>query len=288
MAHACVPIQRETSTPARLMSKPGGVATNIARSLTRLDVPAILCGALGDDPAGTGLLNTLTAEGISVTGIRRNGFPTGQYLAFHDPDGSLAAACVDDRVLGEAPADIFDRFLQDALPAADENAIWFVDTNLPEQVLLAICRQLEGRKIMANAVSDAKATRLQHVLPSLSLLTLNRSEAIALTGLAADTHSRQLMERLLAAGAARVAMTCGQDGLYTAQDGNVLHHPALPAEVVDVTGAGDALTAGILAGLAHGHEFSDAVSFGLKAAQITLSTEGALSEKLSWAALQTN
>jgi pseudouridine kinase len=54
---------------------------------------------------------------------------------------------------------------------------------------------------------------------------------------------------LHAAGAAAVLLTRGADGAVVADRFGVHELPAVPAEVLDVTGAGDALVAGTLAAL---------------------------------------
>lgn len=287
IAHAHEPIRPETSTPARLSAKPGGVATNLARSLARLDVPVHLVGTLGDDSAAKMLTDQLSEDGIRLATVVRAGFATGQYLALHDPSGALAAACVDDRVLSEAPDDLLDDIVDRLAAALPAETIWFVDANLREAMLVRLAGRLAGKRLFANAVSDAKAPRLAPLLPALDGLMLNRGEAAALTGLSRDSTPDALAAALSATGLRRFVLTCGAHDVLL-REGETLHRFAPPpTRIVDVTGAGDALTAGTLAALARGRQLAEALPFGLAAAALTLASTGALADELSWDALET-
>ncbi|MEP2704742.1 MAG: PfkB family carbohydrate kinase [Roseibium sp.] len=285
LAHARVDIHPETSTPAVFSGKPGGVATNVARSLNRLGTTTKLVGALGDDSAANILASVLEAEGVDLDCVRRPGFSTGQYIALHNPDGSLAAACVDDRVLGEAPADLFDARLENASSAFDE-AIWFIDANLPQDLLHQVVAWAPSKHLIANAVSNAKAPRFKSVLRDLTCLMLNRGEAIALTGSDAEKSNSNLITKLLNLGANQIVMTDGANKVTVYDGRNILALAPRDVDIVDVTGAGDALTAGTIAAMARGYNLPEAVSIGLKAANLTLRTTGALAEDLSWETLQ--
>eukprot|EP00903_Cladosiphon_okamuranus_P001843 g1841.t1 len=286
IAHAGEVIRPETSTPARFTSKPGGVATNLARSLARLGVPVHLVGTVGDDGAAQELTRQLTNEGVLLATVPRRGFATGQYLALHDPSGALAAACVDDRVLAEAPAGLFDGILSDLLADLPNETLWFADANLPADMLHGILAQIRPARLIVNAVSEAKAHRLKPLLGDLDCLMLNRGEAIALTDLAENTPDEELAAALTSAGLNRFVLTSGAEDVLVLEDGEISRFKPRRTKVVDVTGAGDALMAGTLAALARGATLNTAVPLGMAAAALTLTSTGALAEELSWQALQ--
>lgn len=287
IAHAREVIRPETSTPARLRSEPGGVATNLARALVRLDTPVRLVGTVGDDTAAAALTGLLSGEGIALSVVSRPGFATGQYLALHDPSGALAAACVDDRVLADAPADLFDGILSQLAETAPESTIWFADANLPEGVLARLTDRLGSGRLIANAVSEAKAPRLGPLLARLDCLMLNQGEAAALTGLPSGTPPSGLADAMARTGLPRFVMTCGAADLHVLEDGEIHTFTPPVTEIVDVTGAGDALTAAMIAALTRGYTLTQAVPFGLTAAALTLASAGALAETLSWETLGT-
>ncbi|WP_298983906.1 carbohydrate kinase family protein [uncultured Roseibium sp.] len=285
IAHGAEVIRPETSTPARFHAKPGGVATNVSRNLSRLGVQTKLIGTVGDDAAAQILKEQLGEEGIEHFTVTRSGFSTGQYLALHDPDGSLKAACVDDRILSEAPADLFSDIVDRLSATADEKTIWFVDANLPAPMLEGLASQIQSGRLMANAVSDAKSRRLKPLLSRLDCLYLNRGEAAALTGLPASAGPDEISSALVDAGLKVFVLTDGPSGIIVSNKGLITRLTPENTDVVDVTGAGDALTAGSLAAVSKGYALEEAVRFGLRAAALTLASTGALAETLSWEAL---
>lgn len=283
IAHAAVTIRRETSTPARFVTRPGGVAANVARALARLDIACALAGVVGDDPAGEQLCAELAREGLDMTAVRRlAGRTTGRYLALHDPDGALAAAVVDGDITETLPADAFT-----PLPAVlIEAAVWFLDANLPPTTLARLaCEAGQGRYLAADAVSCAKAPRLAAILPRLDLLFCNRAEAAALLAIETLSPADDLAAALLERGVSACCVSDGNAPLTLADNTGIRRLEVPKVAVRDVTGAGDALIAGTLAGLHHGRTLDAAARAGLAAAALTLSAEGAAPDNLNWRAI---
>ncbi|MTI45215.1 pseudouridine kinase [Roseibium hamelinense] len=293
ITHARRPIQADTSTPATMSDTPGGVATNVARALARLDVNVQLFGTCGDDPAGQSLKILLQDDGVRTLLTQRPGMTTGRYIAFHNPDGGLISACVDDLILETAPAHLFDEAMQTAAGLATA-AWWFADANLPAALLERLSQMCPAGKLAVDGVSQAKAGRLVPILDRIGILFLNVAEARAVLAAAtkSDFHDvdrcdrKELAARLLQLGPDTVLITDGASGVYwttTKQEANL---PAEPAKIVDTTGAGDALIAGTLAGLAHGAQFADAAVMGIGAARQTLASAGAVAPTLSLSSLK--
>jgi pseudouridine kinase len=282
IAHADRPILRETSTPARLAAAPGGVAANVARALARLGTPVALAGRVGRDAEGDALVARLAGEGVDTEGIGRADLPTGRYLALHDPDGALAAAVVDGRITDAMTA----ADLLPPVPSAGAARIWFIEANLPAEALAALSGAAGSRLLAADAVSRAKAPRLAAALSRLDLLFCNAAEAAALLGReggeAGTGDAADLARALRRAGARRVVLTQGAGPALLAEGDGIAAFEAERADVVDVTGAGDALVAGTLAGLARNLDAGTALRAGLTAARLTLGHAGAVAEALAW------
>jgi len=71
-----------------------------------------------------------------------------------------------------------------------------------------------------------------------------------------------LIEKLQAAGAAQVVVTCGSRGAFCSDGGALLHVPAIPVSVVDTCGAGDSFIAGFLAARLDGRSEAAALQKG--------------------------
>ncbi|WP_346894624.1 PfkB family carbohydrate kinase [uncultured Roseibium sp.] len=282
LARARRPITPDTSTPSDIIQSPGGVATNVARALVRLGVPTTLCGVVGDDMPGRSIREQLDREGLSLRLLERRGEVTGQYLALHDPDGALVAACVDDSILGKTSPEILRATLALLATEMPAPALWFADANLPPDILNAVADQAPQSRLAADAVSFAKARRLDGIMNRLQLLFANRAEAAALAGCPQSAPLAEIAANLHDRGVSEVVITDGT-GLALASVGAIVREYApKPATVRDVTGAGDALIAGTLAALARGEDLFGAVPLGLAAAHLTVQSAGAVPADLSW------
>ncbi|MFH1568694.1 MAG: PfkB family carbohydrate kinase, partial [Gemmatimonadota bacterium] len=79
---------------------------------------------------------------------------------------------------------------------------------------------------------------------------------------------------LLALGAGTAVLKRGAEGCLVARGDLRLAVPALPARVVDTTGAGDSWDAGFIAGLAHGEDLATAARMGAAAAAFCIESVG--------------
>ncbi|WP_150525570.1 PfkB family carbohydrate kinase [Roseibium sediminis] len=285
LVHALIPLSADTSTPASFDESLGGVATNVATGLAKLAVPTHLFGAVGNDTAAETVKAMLATTQVHPHLSPLAGSATGRYSAFHQPDGTLALACVESRILEDAGPELVETWLADT-PASDRPGIWFADANLPERLLERLADRKAGNLLAVDAVSRAKAPRLKSILAHCDLVFLNRSEASTLTGQPDETAPEELAEALHRMGARSIVLTLGSNGLLWSRGPSDLGLVApLPVKLVDVTGAGDALIAGTLAGLAHSLPLEQAVLCGRKAAQLTLQSTGATAARLDWTSI---
>jgi pseudouridine kinase len=274
--HLIGPAVPGTSNPATAATSHGGVARNVAENLARLGVPVRLCSLVGDDDAGRALRDQLAACGARVDAVAvAAGTGTARYVAVLDPGGEL--------VIGVAAMQVLERINLGAIEAAwPPPPGWlFLDCNLRADVIAgALRRAVEaGTPVAVDAVSTPKVTRLGTGLRGVRVLFCNLDEARALLAVlpggtrtppAPPTAPPQVAAALVAAGAGTVVLTLGPGGAVIADPDGVRALPARAAAVVDVTGAGDALVAGTLSGLAAGAGLDDAVRTGIAAAALTV------------------
>ncbi len=247
--------------PGRVDRRPGGVAFNVARALTAAGCRVALVTPLGDDEEGQRLLSVLSDCGIPTDGVILGSTErTACYVAVEGADGELLTAVADAAALDAlTPADLrLDRVLG--------AKAWFLDANLPVAVIQALAERHSRPSLIADAVSPAKAPRLQSILGSLDTLYCNRGEAEAICATrfqAAETAAKALVAR----GAARAVVT---DGPHAAADAGPYGAVTLRPEVSalhSVTGAGDALLAAHLAVTLQGGDPGSALAAGLAAAR---------------------
>jgi pseudouridine kinase len=273
-----------SSNPGAAVLAPGGVARNIAENLARLGLGAALVSAVGRDAFGRQLLDATTAAGVDTRGVIRAPGTTGSYHAALDARGEL--------ILGIAAMGILERLTprrlaaQRALLASADLIV--ADSNLAIETLdwLIGFAAARGLRLAIETVSVPKGGRLKRLLARhrpLCALFCNRAEAEALTG---SSGLKAAARRLHALGAQNIAVGLGRRGMFVSDGRAARIVPALPARVVEVTGAGDAAVAGTLYGLLRGQDLATAARCGQAAAALTLACERSVSPALSERAIR--
>jgi len=235
-----------TSNPASAVESFGGVARNIAENLARLGTQVALLTATGKDSSGAALLAHAEALGIDTRGaLKLIDAASGTYTAVLDQDGEMVVALADMALYDRIDA-AFVASRQAQLASA---SLVVADLNLPldtVDALMHAARQ-NGTPLVLVAVSEPKMARLPRELDGVSLLILNAGELAARVGrpLAREAELEAAMREVQAQGVRDLVVTRGAEGvLLTAAEG-IVHLPAQAADVVDVTGAGDAFAAAV-------------------------------------------
>jgi pseudouridine kinase len=267
------------STPGRIRCSPGGVARNVAENLARLGHAVRLVSAVGSDMFGARLLESTRRAGVDVRDcLVLEDQATSTYLAIHGPDGDMALALNDMEIL----AKLTPGRLRQARAV-------LVDCNLSDEALGWIFGQAQAEAVFAEPVSAFKCRRLLPWLDQVHTLKANRLEAQALTGLPVDDDAGLALAALWlhGKGVSRVVLSLGARGAYWSERAGASGwQAALPVDVVNATGAGDAMMAGLLHGYLQGEALSSTIAFASACAAMTLGAPQACHVSLSIAATQ--
>lgn len=274
----------ETSNPGRIRNSVGGVARNIAENLAKLEVETVLMTAVGDDIEGRRIIQHCQEHGIDCAPIRVvEGARTGTYLALLKPDSDLMVSIGDFEVMDSIDSDYL-RAHEDIIADATMIAI---DATLSESALATLFELAERHhvRICADPTTPMLASRLCPYIPQLHLVTPNASETSALCGLVGEVHdyesSINAARQLVATGAYIAVVTMGEKGLAYADGSGGGFIRAVNANVVDSTGAGDALTGAVIFGLLNEVPLDEAMRLGVTAASLTLQTQETVLPNLS-------
>lgn len=274
------------STPGRIRCAPGGVARNVAENLARLGDAVRLVSAVGSDLFGLRLLEVTRSAGVDVRDcLVLDDQATSTYLSIHGPDGDMALALNDMAILAQiTPA----RLHACAARLRQARAV-LVDCNLSDDALGWVFGQAQAQAVFAEPVSAFKCRRLLPWLDQVHTLKANRLEAQALTGLPVDDDPGlvQATQWLHDKGVSRVVLSLGARGAYWSERAGASGwQAALPAEVVNATGAGDAMMAGLLHGYLQGEPLSSSIGFASACAAMTLGAPQANHVSMSVVAVQ--
>jgi pseudouridine kinase len=237
-ATTAAPWGPDESMPGRVRFVPGGAGRNVAVNLARLGYRVRLLSVVGVDPLGEWLLRVTAEAAVDVSAVVRGEGPTGVYVTVGREQGG--AYCIADAAALER---VSTAQIEAWRPATADAAMLVSDANFAETIQPALAGLAAGRPRALLATSRAKAVRLRSVLAGAALLSCNRAEALALTGLPPTLGWQALGTALLVEGVDRVVITRDRDGVGVLSPDEAVEAPAADTRVVDATGAGDAAAA---------------------------------------------
>lgn len=279
---ATQPIVRGSSVPGQIRLSVGGVARNVAECLARYEVPTVLFSAVGDDFIGQHILDVTARVGVDVSPtLRVPNARTGTYLAMLEPDGSRDWSLDDMGVLSHITPDVILRHRESI---AGARAV-VLDNNLPQdslEVVLQICAE-EEVSICADPTSVYLAPRFLPLLPYFNLITPNQAEAATLCEFEIVTVDDALLaaQKLVRLGVSMALITMGDMGAVYATANEYGHVGAPNVDVVDLTGASDAMTATVVYALIHDFPVDEAVRLAVTAAMLTITSADTVRSDLS-------
>ncbi|MGF1481590.1 MAG: carbohydrate kinase [Cyanophyceae cyanobacterium] len=243
---------------------PGGAPANVACALVKLGTPTAFVGCVGEDRAGTELVELLQSVGVETSGIQRHpSAPTRQVYTLRSAGGdrSFVGFSYGDAAQPEmlAPDRFADAYLQaDYLPSelfaeadflitgtlelayAHSQAAVLRALELAKQYEVKIMVDVNWRPIFWKDDEQAKQ-EIEKLWPLLDFLKVSQEEAEWLFGSAdAGEIARQL-------GAAEgVVVSAGDAPVSYYLGGSAGTVAPFDVDVQDTTGAGDSFVAGIV------------------------------------------
>ncbi|MFN2291141.1 MAG: carbohydrate kinase family protein [Anaerolineae bacterium] len=280
---ASQPVQSGTSIPGVIRVSVGGVARNVAENLVRLGESVVLLSAVGEDGSGRRILHQAKECGIDVSHVIVDpAHRTAAYLAALDEEGHLLLS-IDDMSITREVVTAGVIYRQRALFRDAQMVV--MDANLSPSVLETIFRLAHKYElpVCADPTTATLAPQLCPYLSDLLLVTPNAAEAEVLCGVEVTDRESALAaaHRLVGLGVQIAIVTLGATGLVYATSQESGHVPSIAREIVDLTGAGDALTAGVVFGLLNDLPIAEAVRIGTSAAALTLQSRETVRPDLS-------
>lgn len=258
------------SNPGTVTVSPGGVGRNIAHNLALLGDKVRLVTIFGDDGFGKMLRESCAAAGMDLKLSKTSsGARNACFVSIHGTDGELLGGVSDMAITGRMTPE----WLEARLHKINEADAVVADTNLPAEtlsLLVSCCMP----PLYIDAVSSAKVPRLRLALSVARLpgtgpiyVKCNRIEA-------------EVLGKAGLSGITRMYVSLGSEGLEIIENGVATPVPPLPAQgIVNTTGAGDAL----LAGIVHCGPDAPAVeaaNFGQQCALFAMQSPGPVNDRI--------
>jgi sugar/nucleoside kinase (ribokinase family) len=253
------PLAPGADSPVETRLATGGQAANVASWATELGSEARCVAKQARDPAGTLARSLLEKRGVELVGPVVDG-ATGVVVALVSADGERSMAT--------------DRGVSPELAPGELDPAWFDGcTWLHVSGYSLLAEPIAEAALMAARLARARGASISVDLSSWSSIRDYGPEAFRanLDALAAEVVFANEPEWEMVGGAYALAETAivkrGSRGVEVRSAAGIAEYEPLDAEVVDSTGAGDALAAGFLVG---------GIDLGLEAAARCVGQMGAV------------
>ncbi|CAM5344474.1 Bifunctional protein HldE OS=Afipia felis OX=1035 GN=hldE PE=3 SV=1 [Afipia felis] len=260
-----------------------GGAGNVARNIAALGGRCIFVGLIGEDATGAMLADELAKDAaIEAHLVTDPARPTTRKVRFVSEHYATHMLRADWEVAQAASPQTEAKLvaaIKKALPRADivllSDYAKGVLTHRVIRETIDTARQMGKRTIV-----DPKNLNFA-VYHGASILTPNRKEFTEATRSRARTPQEigvAARDAIEIAGCDAMLVTQSENGMtLVAKNGDVLHVPAYPVKVRDVSGAGDTVAAALALALASGAAEEDAVRAASAAAAVAVGKRGTAS-----------
>lgn len=271
-----------TSNAAAIQISVGGVGRNIAENLARLGTSVALISAVCADDFGRAILQQTEAAGVDTAYMLTTcDQRSSSYIAILGPDGGLLAG-LDDSAAGRA---ITPQYIRAHAALLQQAAMVVIDANVARSTADTILELCEAANvpIAFEPVAFGLADRFRQHVGRFCLVTPNELEAEALSGMPVRdvASATAAAQKLVTFGTDVVLITMADQGIVYASSDEVGHLPATPTDIIDPTGAGDALAATAIYGLTNNIPLAEAVQLGQIAATLTLRSPETVAPELT-------
>jgi sugar/nucleoside kinase (ribokinase family) len=256
-----------TDTFTSIHASAGGSGANVAVWLASLGVETHFVGRVGDDVLGEALAGELKRAGVTPHLVRDSPLGTGKVFVL--VDGAGERTMITDRGAGEAlsPEDLPETLFHGG--HLHLSGYTLSGGSRRETALRAL--RLAREAGMSMSVDPSSVPLLEKIGPELflewtqgvDLCLPNLEEGALLSGERIPDH---IAERLLSYYPGVVLKLGAGGALYADEDGERVRLLAASEQVVDTTGAGDALCAGFLAKRLSGAPPAEALQRGIEVA----------------------
>lgn len=268
---ARIPAPGETLSGSTFATLPGGKGANQALAARRAGADVALYGAVGRDHFASAALANLVAAGVQLDGVAQVEIATGVALIHVDDRGENAITVVPGANGRARAAQVPDHRL-----AAGNTLLLQLEVPVTEVEALAMRAHRAGARVVLNA---APAVRLSPaLLRSLDVLVVNEHEASTYAkALGAPDDPMGFVDYAREQFGIAVVLTLGARGAVTLINAQQVWLDSPRVEVIDSTGAGDALAGALVAALDRGASVPGALAEGVAAGAVACTYHGAQS-----------
>lgn len=233
---------------------PGGSPANVAVALGRLEISVAFLGKISQDFFGEKLHSHLSSNGVDVRLVQKGPEPTTLALV-HPGDGEPAFSIYAGGTSALAlTSDGLPSKIPDNVRAIHVGSISLLIDPIATVLETFVEQQRQGRlvtidpNIRPGLISEREKAveRLERWIGRADIV---KTSAADVAWIYPESNARTVAQRWLDEGAALVVVSMGEQGAEAMTARGSVEVDAVPVDVIDTVGAGDALMAGLLAAL---------------------------------------
>ncbi|XP_069823709.1 uncharacterized protein [Dendropsophus ebraccatus] len=302
------------TNPGKVHQSFGGVGRNLADCMSRLGVRPLFISALGQDDLSDSVFQYCSH--MNMRGVAHlEGHSTATYCAVISGSGELSLGLGDMDIHMQITEKHVSQFADDLRRAR----LLCIDGNVPASTIQYVCEIARQSAVpvcyeptdidkASKPFTSNSWTALTYISPNLrELLSINRAlgyvedvdipcklEDMVDTAISLSLPLLENIHCVIVTLGAHGVLLCGhrRDGTVSLRakdkvsrdDLCAVHYPAAtisPEEIVNVSGAGDSLMAGLLTGVLAQYDTDACVRMGLLAARLSLRSRGPISRLIS-------
>jgi sugar/nucleoside kinase (ribokinase family) len=255
-----------SDTASRISTNGGGASGNVAAWLTRTTATSTIVSHVGNDPAGAALIAEFDALGVTHENLVITGEPSGVVVVLVDSSG--------ERTMFPDKGANSNLKLSDLPPLDGFQAVYISGYALLNPLsrpgVLAMIEKIRADSIpiyfdpaSVGAMKEVSDKEIHQWFSLMNVLLLNEEESIFLTGL---IDIERALDYLLEFSEVVVIKRGSLGAIAKARGYDSISVPAIPATVIDTTGAGDSFAAGFIAAFASKHDLTAAMTAGTELA----------------------
>lgn len=249
----------------------GGKGLNQAVAIAKLGGNVSFLGAVGKDANGQTLMNTLSENNVSFNGITTPNIPTGIAM--------ITVVDGNNFIILDSGANyaLTPEIIEQHTDSIAESDFCVLQLEIPLETVIKACEiaSQNDTKVILNPapfreLPDTLFSKIDYLIP-------NEHEAQDLTRIYPDTEDscKKAIQALQKKGTPNIIITLGGRGCVYNNEDEIVFCPAIKANVVDTTSAGDCFIGALATKLSQNESLQNAVAYATKASAITVSREGA-------------
>jgi len=237
----------------------GGNAPNVSAGIAKFGLRSAVIGAVGDDNNGEFVVQQMKNYGIDTRFVSIDKKNKTRYSVVLNFKGERTILSYSQKKNYLWPKN---------LPAAG----WIYYTSLSsgfEKLQTELMNYLQKNPRTKLALNPGSymikyaVDKLRQAVKKTDLLIVNKEEALAILKIKKSESAKNLIAKLIAMGAKEVALTDAARGAWLGNERETWYCKSFPVEPVAKTGAGDALSSGLLAAKILGEDKKTALLWGI-------------------------